>query len=245
MITESLKEEMRGQTTEEVLDSLSLEVMRDNIYQQIYDELPSNRDFMSIVLGKFNFISQNRDEFDDETLAKVHTEIVEFCEKIINFIVGKFDLAYNEAGGKEKEVAELLYQFFVIKRADNTQTFIMQYIEDNKADIVEQLGLEKSSDVVYTSSSKKIADPDNIKIVSNVDAIIKYIISLNLPADEFLEVLCAEGDYYAQQLMDYVEEGTILGNFASEYMHGILEDYDSDYASKIRNDIRIHFGSIN
>lgn len=243
MPTDSLKEEMRGQTVEEILDSLSLELMRDNIYQQIYDELPPSRDFMSIVINKFNFIIENG-EFDDDIKTAVKTEIVEFCDKIIDYITDKFNLGYNEIYGDETEVAEMLYQFFVVKRPSNTQTFVMQYIEDNKSDIVEQLGLEKGSDVVFSSLSKKITDPDTIKIIANVDAVINYIIDLQIPANEFLEVLSVEGDYYTQKMIDYMEEETVVGDFASEYMHGILSEYDSDYASQIRNDIRVQLGSV-
>ena len=243
MLTDSLREEMAGQTIEEILDSLSLELMRDNIYQQIYEELPPNRDFMSVVLDKFNFIIENG-EFDDDVKAIVNTEITDFCNKIINYIVDKFDLAYNELEGSEKEIAEMMYQFFVVQRPENTKTFMIQYIDENKADIIDQLGLEKGSDVVFSSLSKKISDPDNIKIIANVDAVINYIIGLQIPAEDFLEILSTDGGYYTQQLMDYMEEQTILGNFVSEYIQGILDEYDSDYASQIRNDIRIHFGFI-
>lgn len=243
MLTSSLKEEMARQTVDDVLESLSLEVMRDSIYQQIYDELPPNRDFLSIVLNKFNFIIES-DELDDEIKALVNTEIAEFCDKIIDYIVGKFDLAYNEISGKETEIADMLYQFFVMRRSSNTETFVMRYIDENKSAIVEQLGLEKGSDVVFASLSKKITDPDTIKIVANVDSVINYITGLQIPAMDFLDVLSADGEYYTQMMIDYMEEQTIMGNFASEYMHGILSEYDSDYASQIRNDIRIRLGGM-
>lgn len=243
MSTDSLREEMAGQSIEEILDSLSLELMRDNIYQQIYEELPPSRDFMSIVLNKFNFIIENG-EFDDEIKSAVNLEIVDFCNKVIDYIVKNFDLAYNEIEGAERDVAQTLYQFFVVRRPGNTKAFVMQYIEENKAAIVEQLGLEKGSDVVCASLSKKTIDSDNIKIIANVDAVINYIIDLRIPAMDFLEILGADGEYYTSRLMEYMEEQTILGDFASSYMGGILNEYDSDYASQIRNDIRIHFGSM-
>lgn len=243
MPTDSLREEMAGQSIEEILDSLSLELMRDNIYQQIYEELPPSRDFMSIVLNKFNFIIENG-EFDDDIKAAVNAEITDFCNKVIDYIVDKFDLAYNEVEGSEREIAETLYQFFVVRRPENTKTFVMQYIEENKSAIVEQLGLEKGSDVVCASLSKKAIDPDNVKIIANVDAVINYIIDLHMPAEEFLEVISVDGEYYASCLVGYMEEQTILGDFASDYMGGILNEYDSDYASQIRNDIRIQLGSM-
>ena len=241
MISESVQEELNGCSVEELLDSLSLELMRDNIYQQIYDELDSKRDFLDIVLNKFRFISENGD-FDDETKKIVATGITDFCEKIIDYIVGKFELAYNESPGRETEVAELLYQFFVLKRVSNTKKFIVAYIEENKADIVSSLNLEKGSDVMSIATSQKIDNPDDVKIISNVDAVIKYILSIDVSTEDFLTILCADGEFYAQEMLDYYYEDTIDGHFVTEYMEEVLNDYDSDCATEIRNDIRIHFG---
>lgn len=241
MINESVKEELYGRSVDELLDSLSLELMRDNIYQQIYDELKSSRNFLEIVLNKFRFIAENGD-FDDDTKQTIHSEITDFCAKIIDYIVSKFELAYNENPGHEQDIAELLYQFFVLKRVDNTRKFIIRYIEENKADIVDGLQLEKGADVMSIAAAQKISDPYDIKIVSNVDAVIKYIISMDVSTEDFLTILCADGEFYAQEMLDYYYDDTIDGHFVTEYISEIVNDYDGEYATGIRNDIQIHFG---
>lgn len=241
MMNESVQMELNSRSVEELLDSLSLRLMHDNIYQQIHGELDSDRNFLDVVLNKFRFICENGD-FDDSTKQTIQTEITDFCSKIIGYIVSVFDLAYNELPGEEQEVAETLYQFFVLKKASNTENFIISYIEENKVGIIDALGLEKGTDIISNASARKTNNPDNIKIVSNVDAVIRHIISMGISTEEFLEVLSASGEYHIQNLQEYVMEDAINGNFVTEYMTSVIDDYDSEFSTNIRNSIRVHFG---
>ena len=241
MLNESVQMELNNRSVEELLDSLSLKLMHDNIYQQIYGELDSDRNFLDVVLNKFRFICENGD-FDDSTKQTIQTEITDFCDKIIGYIVSIFDLSYNELPGEEQEVAETLYNFFVLKKATHTENFIISYIEENKGSIIDALGLEKGTDVISIASSHKTNDQDNIKIVSNVDAVIRYITTMGISTEEFLEVLSASGEYHVCNLQDYVMEDAINGNFVNEYMTSVIDEYDSEFSTNIRNNIRVHFG---
>lgn len=240
MLNESIQDELNGRTVEDLLDSLSLDIMRDTIHQQIYGELNSNRDFMSVVLSKFQFICENGD-FDDETKQVIRNQIADFYNTIIGYIVSNFDLAYNECPGEEQEIAEVLYQFFILKRVSNIKKFIIGYVEENKESIITGLGIEKGTDVMSLAMSHKVDNPNDVKIIANLDAVINHIVSLGLSAEEFLDVLGSDGEYYAQKLLELVDEDTINGNFVSDYIGGIIEDYDNENYTTIRNDIRIHF----
>lgn len=241
MLNSSVKNELNSRSVEELLDSLSLDIMKDNIKQQVYGELDSQRDFLDTVLNKFNFIISNGD-FDDDTRETLTTEIHDFCNEVIDYIVHRYDLMYEEYPSSITEVTQTLYQFFVIRKEFNVKDFLISYIEENKHEIVEILSLDSGLDIMSIASSYKTDDKDNIKIISNVDAVIRHILSLGISTEEFLDVLCCEGEYYTQQLQEFVESDMINGNFVSNYLSDVIDDYDSIFSTDIRNEIRIHFG---
>lgn len=241
MLNSSIRDRLNSQSIEELLDSLSLEIMKDNIKQQIYGELDSQRDFLDTVLSKFDFIVRNGD-FDDDTIETLRTEIHDFCSDVINNIVDRYNLMYEEQPSSVMDIANVLYHFFVLNKEDIVKNFIIGYIESNKRDIVDALSLDKGSDVTSIASSYVTSDTDDIKIVSNVDAVIQYILSLNMSTEDFLDVICCEGEYYTNQFKEYVDCDILNGSFVSEYLSEVIDNYDSMFSTDIRNEIRIYFG---
>lgn len=240
-MSSSVKEELDNQSVEELLDSLSLDIMKDNIKQQIYEESDSRRDFLDTVLTKFRFIISNGD-FDEDVKGTINTEIHDFCTEIIDYIVGRYELMYEEQPSSVIEVTETLYEFFVIRKETNVKEFLINYINENKDDIVTGLGLEKGSDIMSLASSHKTDDINDIKIISNVDAVMKYILSLKISTEEFLDILSCDGEYYSTQLKEYVDSDIVNGDFVTEYLSDVIEDYDNIYSTNIRNEIRMYFG---
>ena len=224
---------------EELLDTLSLNVMRDNIQTQIENINSSDRDFMSIVKDKFGVIKEG--DYDSDTMRKIIDEIDKFYNEVVNPIVSKFNLAYSSSEDLG-EVAEVLYNFFVIERKSNTEKFIESYIDGNMESIIESLGLDKSNDVATISMARKSKDTKSILIAANINTVIDYILDLDISSEYFLDVLSAEGDYYVSAMVDYANAGEIDGHYPSLYMKEILSEYDSDYASEIRTSLRYNYG---
>lgn len=241
MINSSIQNELDSKSVEDLLDSLSLDIMKDNIKQQIYEESDSRRDFLDTVLTKFQFIISNGD-FDEDVRDTINTEVHDFCTEIIDYIVSRYDLMYEEQPSSVMDVAETLYKFFVIQKESNTKDFLIKYIDENKQSIVDGLGLEKGTDVMSLASSHKTDDVNDIKIISNVDAIMNYIVSLKISTEEFLEVLSCDGEYYSSKFKEFVDSDMINGDFVSEYLSDVINDYDSVYSTNIRNEIRMYFG---
>ena len=241
MINSSIQSELDSRSVEDLLDSLSLDIMKDNIKQQIYEESDSRRDFLDTVLTKFRFIISNGD-FDEDVRDTINGEINDFCNDIIDYIVGRYELMYEEQPSSILEVAETLYKFFVIQKESNVKEFFIRYIDENKQSIVDGLGLEKGTDVMSLASSHKTDDVNDIKIISNVDAVMNYIVSLRISTEEFLEILSCDGEYYASKFKDFVDSDILNGNFVSEYLTDVINDYDSIYSTNIRNELRMYFG---
>lgn len=238
MIDNNMRERISRYSVEELLDTLSLNVMRDNILSQIEDVSESNRDFMDIVKSKFEVIKNG--DYDSDTMRAINLEINRFYNEIINSIVSKFGLAYSSSEDIG-EVAEVLYNFFIIDRKGNTEKFIESYIDENMDSIIEQLGLDNSNDVVTISMARKSKDVKSVYIAAHIDTVINYILDMNVSSEEFLEALSVSGDYYASSMIDYADTGEIDGNYPTMYMRGILNEYDSDYASEIRNTLRCNY----
>lgn len=239
MISQTMREQISQCSADGLLETLSLDVMTDNIISQIDDVNLSDKDFLSVVRGKFDVITEG--DYDSETMDLVNQEINKFYNKVANKIVNKFHLVYNGSDDLG-DTTDVLYNFFVLQRKDNTEKFIETYIEEHMKQIIEHLGLDKSTDVATTSMVQKSKDPDAARIAANVNSIIDYIFDMNISSEEFTDTLSCDGDYYVAKMIDYADAGEIDGNYPTMYMKGILSEYDSDCATEIRNSLRVNFG---
>lgn len=240
----SLGQELNNQSMDDLMDSLSLSLMLDNIKQQIYGEIESRRDFLDTVLSKFRFILEEG-EFDDPGMKNaIKQEVVDFCNTIISYIVDRYELAYAEEYGKEIEVVDTLYHFFVVHRESFVRNFLLEYIRANKKDICDTLQLEGESDICSLAmrhNGKGEEDSYNIKIVSNVDAVIQHILSSDLDPEDLLDAL-DDGDQVITEMKELMVYDTVTGHFVNEYLSEVIDNYDGLFSTNIRNEIRCHFG---
>lgn len=226
-------------SADELLDTLSLSVMVDNIQSQIDDVNLTGRDFINIVKNKFDIIKDG--DFDSETMSQINDEINTFYNKVVNQLIDKFSLMYSSSDDLG-EVAEVMYEFFTVQRKHNTEKFLEAYIDEHMDEIAEALGLRKLNDVMTMNYVRKVGDTDAARIAANINNVIEHILSLGISSDEFLDVLSGEGDYYVSKMQDYKDACEIDGDYPTLYMEEILNEYDSDYASQVRNSLRCRFG---
>lgn len=241
----SVQQELNNQTIDDLMDSLSLSLMLDNIKQQVYGEIESKRDFLDTVLTKFRFILENGDFDDPGIKTTIKQEVVDFCNTVIFYIVNRYELAYAEDIGSEIDNVDTLYHFFVVNRESYVRTFILDYIEQNKQDICDTLQLESGSDICSLAiGHNKNIDPYNIKIVSNIDAVIHYILTLDLNPEDLLDIL-DDGDSVIRDMISLLEYDSLGGHFVNEYLSEVIDNYDSLFSTDIRNEIRYRFGVLN
>lgn len=234
-----MKKRISRCSASELLDTLSLSVMVDNIQSQINDVNISGRDFIEIVRRKFDIIKEG--DFDSETMSQINDEINTFYNKVVNQLVDKFNLTYSSSEDLG-EVAETMYMFFTVQRKANTERFIESYIEEHMDEIVEALELRKLNDVMTMKYVRSAGDTDAARIAANINNVIEYILGLGISSDEFLDVLSGDGDYYVSKMQEYKDMSEIDGDYPTLYMEEILNEYDSDYASQVRNSLRCKFG---
>ena len=238
-------EEIPYMSVEALLDSLDLAVMKDNMIQQIKRKVSSQQNFLSVVIEKFEKIDKNVN--DNDTRREITYEIIDFCREIILVLVDEYGMFYDDNYGNSKDVIEVLgvlYNFFVLRVKSHVSEFLISYIQKNKTPIMtsieEKLPEEKTIDITTISNEKKNISKDNVWILSHIDSIINFVSSVDISPDEFLETI-NDGDFYIEKLIEYFAEDKLGGDFVSQYIRNIVDDYSSDVATEVRNTVRLAF----
>lgn len=233
---------------ESLLASLSLDLMTDSIKQQIDGYVESPTDFLGIVLQKFNVILED-ETISQEDKSEVKFQMIDFCQTIITEIANKYNMLINllEDGYEaHTELAETLYNFFVLNRYENAEQFLIQYIKNNIDTLSDALDIHDNGKDVTTMAHKQMNLPKpNIIILSHVTDIIGYIRrDACIENEEMLNTLDV-GEYYVNELLNYCTDGTISGNFVQPLLNDALgDDYDNMEFVRIRNNIRIAFSNV-
>ena len=243
MYNETKIPETDDQDIGELLESLSLDIMKDNITNQINGQLESTRDFLSIVISKFEEMQETIP--DGDVLRNVKYEIHEFCYDLAVQIASHYGLAFNfpnEDGMEIIEILESMYYFFICNRENNVQEFFIRYIEANKESIIETLGLiDKTGDITTNANRKKNIDRQNIPILSNIDDIVEFVgYNAGVSLFDFLNII-DDGEYYMNNVIDYFNNNFLIGEFVTQYISEVINDDDGQNSTIIRNNIRISF----
>ncbi len=228
---------------ETLLESLSFDLMKDNIIMQIENQIPSTTDFLSTVISKFRYILE-MDGIADDGIREIRYQIVDFCDELINKITSAYSLGINQVSDDYEtkiEILETLYNFLIISRVSNTERFILSYINRYKDQIIETMGLDdKNKDITSFSAKKKNISRENICILSQLTEVINFI-RQNHVVDpiEFISLI-NDGELYTDRLLQYYQDSTIFGDFTGILLNDVLDDdYDNGEIARIRNNIRI------
>lgn len=224
-----------------LLLDLPFDLVKENLRYQINDPLATNVNYIENVIDKFRELLNAYGEIDDAR-SNINALIVDFFGFIIKEIDEKFDLSievdYNDIQ-ETMEVGECLYKFFILRYKKNLTKFFYKYITKNKKKIVEEFdGEYKRKDVTSISLKKKIKNKDDVLIISNLPTIIKYIMDLEIEPAEFISYATNDSLYEGTYLNNFILQGRLLGNFVTDYLNLILQDYDY-VLDEIQTDIKI------
>lgn len=237
-------ESIATQSTDSLLEQLSLPIMETSIRNQISSTSNTSRDFLDTVLRKFRAIDENA---DTDSVRGIRSEMVDWAESLILAIVHQYDLGYdnpNEDSLESLDILEALYHFFVLERRENTTAFFIQYIDVHKKEIAEQMNLNtRSGDITTMANKKKNVPKYNVPILSNLDEVIKFIANSGVSAEEFLELI-DDGNYYTALVHQYFDDGMLVGDFFSSYIENELGIYGEDTSMELRSAIRTHLSAI-
>lgn len=235
-------DDIGSQSTDSLLESLSLEIMETSIMDQIVGNHNTNRDFLDIVLSKFRAIIENS-EVDTDSIRGISSEMIDWADRLVKAIVAEFNLGYNNPGEETLDILDILeslYHFFILDRGEHTRTFFINYIEINKSHIIEQLGIGgRCSDITSLAYKEKNIDKNNIAILSNLQEVIQYIAnSSGADFNDFLQ-LVDEGDVYTANVQYYFDTYMLCGDFFRDYIKYDVGNYTDDISTELRSEIRV------
>lgn len=232
-------EDIATQTTDSLLESLSLEIMESSIMDQITQGRNSSRDFLETIIEKFNAIEENADA---DSVRGIRMEMMDWCNRLIRAIVSEYNLGYNNPGEETLEcidILESLYHFFILDRKENTKEFFINYININKKQIIDTLGIGgRGSDITSLAYRKKNIQKNNVPILSNLPEVIQFIVnSSSITSEEFFQ-LVDDGDLYTSNVRYYFESGMLVGAFFDDYVRKEVGTYTDDISTELRTAIR-------
>ena len=235
--------EINSLDRENLLESLTLELMTDNIVNQINGDMPSSTDFLSIVVSRFNTILQE-DVIEDVDKAEVKHQMIDFCDNLLCIIADDFGIAINmisEDYNTYINTLTTLYNFLILGKYSNVENFLVEYISNNKQELIETLGfVERGKDIVSISNRKKNLNKDNIALLSNINAVIDFITTSDIIDYETFMNTIDDGEYHLSNLKELYADGTIIGDFVPTLFSLVIGDeYDNGEFARIRNSIRV------
>lgn len=239
--------DIADQSVESLLESLSLDVIRGSMEQQISGEINSVRNFLDVVIAKFEVIKNNK--VDPEEISTLNNEMIEFAQGLVGKICDKYDLCVDPATDDSMEYLDMLsdlYIFFVINKEDYVTSFVVNYIIQNKKRLVNTMDIGgRGIDITTQAFRKRDLDKYSVSILAKVNDVIDYVKdSVDLSTEEFLQTI-DDGDYYVRQLLDYFGSGILCGNFTHAYIKEVIDERSSESALKIRNNIRLALATNN
>lgn len=232
-------DDISTQSTDSLLESLSLEIMETSIKDQINGERSSDRDFLSTVIDKFEAITNNA---DTDSIRGISNEIIDWSNRLIIAIVSEYNLGYNNPGEDSLEnldILESLYNFFVLDRKRYTKEFFIKYIDINKKQIIDSMGIGgRGTDITTIANRRKNINKLNVPILSNLTEVISYIINnTDVDSDEFLNIV-DEGELYTSNVKYYFDTGMLVGNFFLKYVEEEVGSYTDEVSGELRTAIR-------
>lgn len=230
------------QTASSLLESLSLDIMEDAINYQINGQSGSDQDFLTTVIRKFNIIINS--VADPESLTGLKAEMSDWSNRLIEAITTKYNIGYNinccNDSLESLSILESLYHTFILNRYEYVRVFLINYIDQNKTEIIQSLGLNaKGTDITSIAAKRKNIYKTNIPIIANLDEVINFILDSNVSSEEFLDMV-DDGEVYVHDIHEYFETGTMIGNFVYDYISQELGGYSTQTSTDIRNAIRLH-----
>ena len=245
VVEDLVVEEIPFQTADDLLDSLSLPIMKRSIMDQITSEFNTSRDFLSVVLDKFMVINENG---EDDATRGIRDEMVDWANDLILAIVRRYNLAYNninEESLQSLEILEALYNFFILDKKKNVTKFFIQYIDINKKEITERMGLNtRGGDITTLANKRKNISKNNIPILSNLYEVIKYVANdAGITSYDMMKIL-NDGDYYIEKVLSYFEDDMLIGDFYTDYISNEVGSYMEDISMDLRSAIRAHLSNV-
>ena len=124
------------------------------------------------------------------------------------------------------ELIHLTYRFFVTNIKRNFVNLVTNYFAEHKSDLASDL--EDRKDITTLNFKDQIDDQEDILILSNMDKVIREILSTEMDVDEFFKYVDDPDNMELEFVSEQYELFAITGNFVSNYIDELIEDDAED-----------------
>lgn len=197
------------------------------------------KDYIQSFITKYNFSKENMTDDELIELDIIHNKFISFIKKIFqSYLSIGFPEIDNMDEDDSHELIHLTYRFFIKNIKKNFVTLISNYINKYEDEILNNEMIERKKDVTTLNFKVEIENENDVLILSNLDTIIRYILSQEFTIEEFFELCTSDNNCLETEFVkDKFNEYEITGNFIRKYIDMIDEDFIREIESKIRNKI--------
>ena len=224
-----------------ILSDLPIELITESIKYQIYHPLDVGTDYCTIVFDKCSQVLQLYKGIED--IEKEIEELLDkFCLSILQMLDDKykFDIVYDNLNTYDiSKMTLILYKFFILRYRKTVSGFVYNFILKNKKMLSEQfMNDDKRKDVTTLVLKKKTKNKDDVRIISNLPQIIKFILELEHDPIEFIDLASPVDLFYADEIKKMLEAFTLAGNFTRPYLSTVVNQYN-EVIDEILMEVRI------
>ena len=239
MIDNEQFENITGLDTYSLLQEMSVEVLEESLRRQIPDPLSTRVNFLSNIEDIYNFYEKQHDDSIRDDILEVVDRLINETSRLISETYN-FSLDIETLDSRADRVNGVvdMYRFLILRYKKNISNYIFNYIIKNRKSLAEEFAsVAKKKDVTIINTKKKIRNKEGIIIISNLTAVIKYILSLHCEVDTFIE-LSASNYYESEQVRNLWEQGYIQGSFVRKYFDLMIDEYD-DVIVEVFEDVKM------
>lgn len=223
------------------LSEVPVELLQSSIDTQFKDPMDyRKKDYIQSFIMKYEFSKENMMEDDLLLLDVQYDKFLAFIEKTFQtYLSVGFTNIDSLPEDEVLELVHLTYRFFIKNIKKNFVNVVINYIENNEEYITNNY--EKKKDVTSLNFKSEIENEYDILVLSNLYKIIHDILEelkLSDDIDKFFE-LCVgnEPSLELEFVVNAYNDMELTGNFISDYVEMISEEFISEIQSKVRNKI--------
>ena len=209
------------------LSEAPLSLLMQAIETQFEDPIEYRRkDYVQSFITKYEFCRENQEEINEDykdELDEYYADFLRFMETIMSQYFG---ITFPELDDTEDtealELIHLTYRFFIKGMKKNFIRVVEGYLNDHKDEIVSILPDRK--DVTTANFKNRVDDHDDLRILANLDIVVREVLTSEISVEEFLQYTC-DGDYMEAEFMtDRYDDVQIVGNFVPQYIQMASEE---------------------
>lgn len=227
------------------IQDLHTSLIQEDIRMQVENPFESNNDFVEAFNQQCEEALMD-DDYTDDVVKRVNEERIKFYVDVIELISDKFKLDCDVDTIAEKrvdvidDICSAIYSFFVLKRKKNIKNMMLNYILEHEDEIAESLDyLKRKKDVVSVETKTKLEDENLSMFLANIQAVLRYVKSLDNSMDEMIQYTNLEL-FNNAMVQELLENAVISAHFQELYFAPLFSYQDTIYdeiVSKIETGI--------